>query len=133
MKKIFILFLFLLSVQVINANSGKQNDTLKEESLLWKLLYYGTLAPSTHNSQMWKIKILSENEFLILLDEENVLKLVDPDNREALISIGAFLGNVIRGAEVHGTEVEYFIYEEIQSDNAVARVFINNVNTGYYT
>lgn len=97
-------------------------NNMYQNPVLMKLLYYGTLAPSTHNAQMWKVKILSENEFAIILDNDRTLKFVDYDNREAFISIGAFLANIIRGAETSELDIHYAVYDEIQPDNSVVYV-----------
>ncbi|MBW2582316.1 MAG: twin-arginine translocation signal domain-containing protein, partial [Deltaproteobacteria bacterium] len=58
------------------------------------ILYHACLAPSGHNSQPWFVRIVNNNEWIIGLDSQRRLSEVDPDNREALLSIGAFAENL---------------------------------------
>ena len=120
-------------MQITYAKNNSQSDILKQNPVMEKLLCYGTLAPSTHNAQMWKIKLLSENEFLIIFDSERSLKYVDPDNRESLISIGAFLANIIKGADIMGIDLQYTVYDEIRSDNSVVYVSFTGTETELFT
>lgn len=55
-------------------------------------LTYGTLAPSTHNSQPWRIN-KKNNEVIISLDQNRLLPIADPTNRDAFISLGCFVEN----------------------------------------
>jgi len=54
------------------------------------LLHHASLAPSGHNTQPWRVKIVSENEWIIGWDKTRSLPAVDPENRELLLSIGTF-------------------------------------------
>ena len=129
MKKTLILLMFLHIMQITCAKAFSQDEFLKQNPVLEKLLYYGTLAPSSHNAQMWKVRILSDNEFLIILDKERNLNYVDPDSRESLISIGAFLANIIRGSEILGLNLQYNIYNETAPDNSVVYVSFSGIET----
>lgn len=64
-------------------------------------------APSSHNAQMWKCERISINECEVSIDNEKVLRKVDPNNREAWISIGAFVENCIRVASDLGFILNY--------------------------
>ncbi len=55
-----------------------------------KIIKSATRAPSGHNSQPWTVKIISESELAIGWDKSRSLPAVDPQNRELLLSIGAF-------------------------------------------
>ena len=116
-------------MQITCAKAFSQDEFLKQNPVLEKLLYYGTLAPSSHNAQMWKVRILSDNEFLIILDKERNLNYVDPDSRESLISIGSFLANIIRGSEILGLNLQYNIYNETAPDNSVVYVSFSGIET----
>jgi len=73
------------------------------------VLYYASLAPNSHNAQMWKITINpSEHKIKIFLDKERSLPAIDPENREAYISIGAYTQNLIEAFDSYGykTNVE---------------------------
>ena len=133
LKKTLILLMFLHIMQITCAKDFSQDEFLKQNPVLQKLLYYGTLAPSTHNAQMWKIRILSDNEFLIILDKERNLNYVDPDSRESLISIGAFLANIIKGSETLGLNLQYNIYNEAAPDNSVVYVSFSEIETEFFS
>ena len=62
-----------------------------------ELLEYGRRAPSSHNAQMWKVDT-TYNSIRIELDSTRLLKEVDPLNREAWISLGAFAESCILSA-----------------------------------
>lgn len=53
------------------------------------LLRYAILAPSGHNSQPWLFKIVGNNNIIeVYADRSRALPLVDPDERELIISCG---------------------------------------------
>ena len=54
------------------------------------LLNYGILAPSGHNTQPWLFKIVDDG-IELYADTTRTLPIVDPDNRELVISCGAAL------------------------------------------
>ncbi|GIJ48108.1 hypothetical protein Val02_49940 [Virgisporangium aliadipatigenens] len=50
-------------------------------------------APSVHNSQPWRFAV-HDSGFAVLLDRSRLLPAIDPDGREAWISVGAALLNL---------------------------------------
>lgn len=84
--RILILFYFILFSMV--ADSQKLSE-------LEIFVAYGNKAPSSHNTKMWKTT-LDENRksIFISVDSAKIIPKVDPNNREAWISIGAFCQNV---------------------------------------
>ena len=70
------------------------------------VLYYASLAPSGHNSQPWYVKLLDRNEWIIGADPSRRLPAVDPHNREAMLSIGAFAENLAAAAGTFGLKAE---------------------------
>lgn len=62
------------------------------------LLKYAILAPSTHNTQPWLFRI-KENSLELLLNEKRVLGCSDPTGRQALISLGCALKNLVLAAQ----------------------------------
>lgn len=130
MKRCIGIIMFLCFYCMVSSEEMCKKELYNQESrTLDKLLYFGTLAPSSHNAQMWKIKIVSENEFFIIFDKEKNLNLVNPDYRESEISIGAFLKNVIDGAKVLGVDMEYMVFDEIQSDDSIIHVTFKEKGT----
>jgi len=77
------------------------------------ILYYASLAPSGHNSQPWYVKVKSPNEWIISADPNRRLPAVDPNNREVMLSIGAFVENLKIAAGTFGLQAEM---EVIASD-----------------
>ncbi|MDR1823964.1 MAG: hypothetical protein LBR27_01275 [Bifidobacteriaceae bacterium] len=70
-------------------------------------LYYASLAPNSHNAQMWQVTAYpSRGELAIALDPDRLLPVTDPAGREALISVGAFTENLVQSLEAYGYEVE---------------------------
>ena len=55
------------------------------------LLRYATLAPSGHNTQPWLFEI-TENRLHVYSDRRRALPVVDPNDRELVISCGAAVG-----------------------------------------
>jgi hypothetical protein len=63
------------------------------QSKLRFALQYATLAPSSHNSQPWRF-MLAGREVTLLADRPRALPVVDPYDRELVISCGAALMNL---------------------------------------
>lgn len=87
-----------------------------------EILYYATLAPSSHNAQMWKVRIVSPDIIEVLLDSERTLPNVDPQNREAMISLGAFIENISQASRLHGLDADISILAETSFDERIARI-----------
>lgn len=61
---------------------------------LKEILYYASLAPSSHNCQPWIVEVKKDNILCVKSDRKRWLNEVDPTNRETLLSIGAFIENL---------------------------------------
>ena len=70
-------------------------------------LSYASLAPSGHNAQPWVVDIVEREHWRIGTRREHWLPAVDPRNRETLLSVGAFLENLIVAAGVLGRAIDY--------------------------
>jgi hypothetical protein len=70
------------------------------------ILYYASLAPSGHNTQPWSVR-LGHEEMWIGTERSRWLPGVDPTNREATLSLGAFLENLIVAAPAYGYVADY--------------------------
>ena len=86
------------------------------------ILYYASLAPSGHNAQPWYVKVVNNAEWIIGADPERRLPAVDPNNREVLLSIGAFAENLAIAAGVQGYEAEMEIIASSPFDKDVIMV-----------
>jgi len=87
--RIFIIIIF----SMVNFCYSQINTDIKE------IIKYGTYAPSSHNAQMWAVKIIDNQKIKIFPNVKRVLPYVDPKNRETWISIGAFVENCILSAK----------------------------------
>lgn len=72
-----------------------------------RVLACAALAPSGHNTQPWSVEVVAPAHWRIGLDRSRLLPAVDPTNREALLSIGAFLENLVVAAQSEGLAIEY--------------------------
>src|SRR5579884_2621683 len=64
------------------------------------LLQLAALAPSTHNTQPWRLKI-SDNACELYIDNNRQLPAADPLKRDMYISLGAFLHNLESAATAY--------------------------------
>ena len=92
-----------------------------------EILFYGTLAPSSHNAQMWKVRITGPMEIELFIDTNRLLPQVDPENREAFISIGTFLENLTEAGLALGYQTLIDIQE--QQEGRIAIVQFGKDNT----
>ncbi len=97
--------------------AGSQRD------LLLFLLRYAVLAPSTHNTQPWRFNITPEG-IEVYGDYRRRLPVVDPGNRELLMSVGGAIFN-LRVAASHfrlPCSVEYNLSGDSERPLVVVRV-----------
>jgi nitroreductase len=96
------------------------------------ILYHASLAPSGHNSQPWYVRILNQNEWIIGADPDRRLNAVDPDNREVMLSIGAFAENLSLAAGTFGLKAEMVVTAKSPFDREIIKVKLKNANTVAY-
>ena len=102
-------------------NGGKESIKGLEKDEL-EILYLASLAPSGHNTQPWTIRILGPKHWVIGSDKNHWLPAVDPKNRELLLSIGAFVENLVTAAGAMGYEVDIKIIAENPRDPDIAEI-----------
>jgi hypothetical protein len=71
----------------------------KEEIEIFSL---ASLAPSGHNAQPWMVKVIEPGHWIIGTAKDRWLPAVDPENREVLLSLGAFIQNLEIAAGLYG-------------------------------
>ena len=59
-----------------------------------QILHLAALAPSGHNTQPWTVRLLGPYHWVIGNDPRGWLPVVDPTQRETLLSLGAFVQNL---------------------------------------
>ena len=91
----------------------------------YKILYYASLAPSGHNSQPWFVKINSRLDWVIGSNLARCLKTVDDRNRETLLSLGAFVENLVQAAGKFGYAVETKVIAKDRFDPDVVKIHLS--------
>ena len=86
------------------------------------ILYYASLAPSSHNSQPWYVRVLSPNEWIVGVDPHRRLPAVDPGNREVMLSLGAFAENLSIAAHTFGLKAEMEVLAKDPFEQDVIKV-----------
>ena len=87
-----------------------------------KILRYASLAPSGHNTQPWAVRVVSTDEWIVEADPGRRLPAVDPDNRETLLSIGAFVENMMIAAGAAGFTCHIEMLTTSPADRDLLRV-----------
>lgn len=96
--------------------SDKGNDKQKRPNPadfpqpILKAIAFGINAPSPHNTQSWKFKILDDNSINFYVNENILLPATDPLNRQIHIGAGCFIETLSLGISSLGYEtiVSYF-------------------------
>lgn len=97
-----------------------------------QILAYASLAPSGHNTQPWQVRSVSSNEWVIGADPQRRLPAVDPNNREVMLSLGAFAENLYLAAGALGFNAEMEVIAQSTFDEDILRVRLAEGNhTGY--
>ena len=132
--------LLLGGMSTLNACRGPGRDDLpqfngEKESLKglekdeMEILYLASLAPSGHNTQPWVVRILEPNHWVIGSDKKRWLPAVDPENRELLLGIGAFIENLVLAAGTFGYEVDIQITANSPLDPDIAEIRLKKGKT----
>lgn len=79
------------------------SSTVSHEELLWHLIGWGILAASSHNVQPWRFAVnTAKKQIDIRMEQAGILRASDKDGRQAHISIGCALENILTAAECYG-------------------------------
>lgn len=110
-RQIFLLAAMMTLATSCSSFSRKnQNFTLEDKGEIYQILYYASLAGSSHNSQPWKAEVYGEDSILVFADMSRNLQVVDPTSRELYISVGAFIENLSLAASYFGYETEIKVH-----------------------
>ncbi len=127
--------IILGGLSFIQACSGFKRsdlDTLKDQQQTIKgldkdgmeMLSLASLAPSGHNAQPWMVRIIEPDHWMIGSDKKRWLPAVDPENRELLLGIGAFLENMVLAAGTFGYSVDLKIIAKNRTDTDIADIHL---------
>jgi len=86
------------------------------------ILHHASLAPSGHNSQPWIVRIVSPHEWIIEIDPKRRLPSVDPHNREAMLSLGAFTENLALAAGTLGFRADATVVAQSALDREIVKI-----------
>ena len=88
-----------------------------------KILSYASLAPSALNVQPWFVRVVNrQRHWIIGADPRRRLPAIDPDNREILLSIGAFVENLFIAASAMGLSADFEIIAKTPFDPEIVSV-----------
>ena len=86
------------------------------------ILELAVLSPSGHNTQPWTVRILSPRRIIIGSDRSRWLPAVDPQNRECMLSIGAFIETLVTASRICGYEAEVKVTGASALDSEIAEI-----------
>ena len=105
----------------IRAERSRKERWTEAEQILW----LASFAPSTHNTQPWRVTLTDPHHWLVSIDPTRCLSAVDPGNREAFLSTGAFLESLHRAAAAKGYAAEIKVIARSTLDRDVAEVLLH--------
>jgi hypothetical protein len=95
---------------------------------LGRILHYASLAPSGHNSQPWYVRWTRDREIIIGADGTRRLPAVDPNNREMMLSLGAFVENLSLAAGDVGYEAQTEVVAKSPFEQEILRVTLQKAD-----
>ena len=113
-----------LSRADLNPNNEKPETLQPDEA---EILFLASLAPSGHNTQPWFVDYLGPYHWIIGNDRRKWLPAVDPDQRETLLSLGAFLQNLEFAAEALGYICRWSLLAKTNQDERVMEVSLTRI------
>ncbi len=118
---------FLLSDRrnVLRSDTPQEEDTptlLPDEK---QILFLASLAPSGHNTQPWFVRRLGPYHWIIGNDRLKWLPAVDPQQRETILSLGAFFQNLEDAANSSGYACQWTLLAATNQDERVMEVKLN--------
>lgn len=130
----FLLFFSLIFMGCFGLNACSSVNEKKESNIdatMEKILELASLAPSSHNAQMWKVKIISSRELIVSVDQTKNLPFSDKEGFEALISIGAFLENMVEATKNENLESNITFEEKENILDTEIKVVFTPKDFGY--
>ena len=109
---------------LVEKNEDKSGVSLNPD--VRKILRLESLAPSGHNAQPWTVTLVEPQRWIIGSERTRWLPAVDPNNRELLLSIGAFLENLLLAANHYGYCSEYRVEATNPEESDLLEVRLQN-------
>jgi hypothetical protein len=92
------------------------------DSPLLELLDLASRSPSGHNAQPWTFVRSGEQRLVLQSDPSRWLRLVDPTNRELVLSFGALIETIRQAASAVGYGVDIEILADWAEASDIARL-----------
>ena len=88
----------------------QRSDPALYKTPIEKAIALGSNAPNPHNTQAWKLRIISDLVALLYIDEKRTLPETDPPTRQIHIGAGCFLETLSIGASTVGyaAKIDHF-------------------------
>jgi hypothetical protein len=77
-----------------------------------KAIAIGINAPSPHNTQSWKFKIVNDTCMYLYVDENKLLPATDPPSRQIHMGAGCFIETLVVGATSLGYSSQILLFPE---------------------
>ncbi len=106
----------------VAGNPPKVDPSPRLDPVTRTILHHASLAPSGHNSQPWRVRIQAPDTWIIAADADRRLPCVDPDNRELLLSLGAFTENLSLAAGAVGCKTSIRVIARNHHDRDVVHI-----------
>ena len=90
--------------------------------MLELLLRFAILAPSTHNTQPWKFRLVGDDAVEVWADASRALRRIDPERRQLFMSCGAALFHLRIGLRRCGWRDEVAYLPDPRRPDLVARL-----------
>lgn len=97
-------------------------------SMEQEILLLAQRAASSHNSQPWTLEQDCDGSYVVKAERDRWLSEVDPDKRELLLSLGAYLENLRIAAECFGYHADIRILMADRADTDIARFTLDRLN-----
>lgn len=110
------------SLWMINATDFPESGAMSEK--LRFFIAYATLAPSSQNTQPWLFR-LADNVIYLYADRTRALPVVDPDDRELVMSCGAALYNLTLAVRHFGYQASVTLLPDPGDPDWVARIQVD--------
>lgn len=106
---------------------GSPGSTLTGNSQLLQLVAMASRSPSGHNAQPWKIVRTAEQRLVLRSEPSRRLPMIDPANRELLLSFGAMIETIRQAAPAFGYRVDLRILADRPEATDIAQVDLSQV------
>ena len=136
MKTTKIVSIILFSISMFSSCKSeirsRKPANFAGKSDVYKVLYYASLAGSSHNSQPWKVVVTGNRLIRLYADTTRELPVVDPARRELYISLGAFIENLTLSAGNLGYASNVKFNDNDKSSMLVAEIHLKKaIPTGF--